>query len=258
MTDEQAVSIYTQNVNVFYGNHHVLKNVNMPLRRNTITAFIGPSGCGKTTLLKSINRMNDFIKDFKLTGKIMVDGEDIYTSNKQEYLINLRRKIGLVFQMPNPFKTSIYNNLSMPILEQTPKMPKEEVDKRILKSLEHAHIYEEVKDRLHANAEKLSGGQQQRLCIARALAIEPSIILFDEPCSALDPISTMKIEDLLGELKKQYTIVIVTHNMEQAARIADYVAFFYEGKIVEYNTCDRIFTNPSEELTQSYISGKFS
>jgi phosphate transport system ATP-binding protein len=256
--NEHLASIHIKDVNVFYGTYPALKNINMTIRKNAITAFVGPSGCGKTTLLKSINRMNDFIKDFKLTGNILVDEEDIYSSNKQEYLISLRRKIGLVFQMPNPFRTSVYDNLSMPILEKVPGMPKKQVDKIILKVLGETHIYEEVKMRLQTNAEKLSGGQQQRLCIARALAIEPQIILFDEPCSALDPISTMKIEDLLEELKKEYTIVIVTHNMEQAARIADYVGFFYEGELIEYNTCDKIFTSPHKELTQNYLSGKFS
>jgi len=258
MMSEKLESIQINNVNVFYSKHHALKNISMTIQKNAITAFIGPSGCCKTTLLKSINRMNDFVKSFKLDGNIFVDGEDIYKSNKQEHLIELRRKIGLVFQMPNPFKVSIYNNLSMPILEKSPNMPKNKVDALILKSLEDTHIYEEVSNRLHTNAEKLSGGQQQRLCIARALAIEPKIILFDEPCSALDPISTMKIEDLLMELKKNYTIVIVTHNMGQAARIADYVGFFYEGELVEYDTCDKIFTCPTKELTQNYLSGKFS
>ncbi|WP_070000962.1 phosphate ABC transporter ATP-binding protein PstB [Cellulosilyticum sp. I15G10I2] len=255
---EKSASIHIKNVDVFYGTHHVLKNINMTIQKNAITAFIGPSGCGKTTLLKSINRMNDFISDFKLSGNILVDEEDIYQSDKQQYLIELRRKIGLVFQMPNPFRTSIYDNLSMPILEKTPKIPTTEMNKIILKALECTHIYEEVKERLHMSAEKLSGGQQQRLCIARALAIEPEVILFDEPCSALDPISTLKIEDLLGELKKNYTIIIVTHNMEQAARIADYVGFFYEGELVEYDTCNKLFDVPDKELTQRYISGKFS
>ena len=255
---EKVASIQIKDVNVFYGSFRALKNVNMTIKKNTITAFIGPSGCGKTTLLKSINRMNDFVKDFKLEGNILVDEENIYESNKQEYLISLRRKIGLVFQMPNPFRVSIYDNLCMPILEKSPKMPKKQVNEIILKSLEDTQIYDEVRERLHTNAEKLSGGQQQRLCIARALAIQPEIILFDEPCSALDPISTMKIEDLLMELKKDYTIVIVTHNMEQAARIADEVAFFYEGELVEYDRCDKIFTSPSKELTQNYLSGKFS
>lgn len=255
---EKVTSIQIKDINVFYDSFQALKNINMAIEKNTITAFIGPSGCGKTTLLKSINRMNDFVKDFKLDGDILVDGENIYKSNKQEYLIALRRKIGLVFQMPNPFRVSIYDNLSMPILEKEPKIQKKKMDEIIVKSLEDTQIYEELRERLHTNAEKLSGGQQQRLCIARALAIQPEIILFDEPCSALDPISTAKIEDLLGELKKDYTIVIVTHNMEQAARIADNVGFFYEGELVEYDKCDKIFTNPSKELTQSYLSGRFS
>lgn len=247
--------IKVKDVSVWYGQSKALDNVSINLKRNKITAFIGPSGCGKTTLLRCFNRMNDLIGSFKLSGTITVDNVDVY-NNKQD-VVDIRRRIGMVFQQPNPFPKSIYDNLKLPIKENFAGKKSKEIDSIIVEKLKDTGLYDEVKDRLKKSALKLSGGQQQRLCIARALTIEPKIILLDEPCSALDPISTMKIESMLTELKDKYTIVIVTHNMEQATRIADNVAFFYQGRIEEQGTSEDIFINAKSKLTQDYIRGRF-
>lgn len=253
---KSAVSI--KNVNSWYGSKQVLKNINMEIEEKSITAFIGPSACGKTTLLKSLNRMNDLITSFKIDGEINIDGMDIYKDiKKPSDLMQFRQKVGMVFQMPNPFPMSIYKNLSLPIKEKYNNISKSSVEKIIMKSLNDVHLFSEVKDRLKFSGSDLSGGQQQRLCIARCLTINPDIILFDEPCSALDPISTLKIEDLLQELKEKYTIVIVTHNLEQASRISDKVGFFYHGELIEYGEKNSFFCQPKNELTQKYIMGKF-
>jgi len=249
-------SICVRNVNVWYGDNHVLHDVEIDVMKNRITAFIGPSGCGKTTLLKCLNRMNDLIPSFKMDGTILVDNEDIYA--KKVDVLALRKKVGMVFQQPNPFISSIYSNLKLPIRENFPKMRRNEVHDTIINKLEDANLLEEVKNRIHHSAMQLSGGQQQRLCIARALTINPEVILFDEPCAALDPISTMKIEDLLTSLKEKYTIIIVTHNLQQATRIADHAAFFYKGKIEEQGPSEEMFLNPKSPLTQDYLHGAFS
>jgi phosphate transport system ATP-binding protein len=248
----QGISISIANLNAWYGNLQALKDVNLNIPRHHITAFIGPSGCGKTTLLGCLNRMNDLLSGFSRTGSIELDGEDIYA---REYkVMNLRKKVGMVFQDPNPFPMSIYNNLKLP-LDENNKIDRLTAEDIIIKKLKDAGLYDEVKQRLHKSALKLSGGQQQRLCIARALTIEPEVLLLDEPCSALDPISIAKIETLLTEIKRRYTIVIVTHNLQQAARIADYVVFFYQGEIVEQGLAKEIFVNPKEERTEDYLRG---
>jgi phosphate ABC transporter, ATP-binding protein len=247
--------IKAENVNVWYGNNKALQNVNIDIQKNSITAFIGPSGCGKTTLLKCFNRMNDIVKDFRLEGKITMHGENLYESNRD--VINIRQKIGMVFQQPNPFPMTIYDNIKLPVVENMHGISKNKVNEIIINKLKAANLYDEVDKRLHKSALRLSGGQQQRLCIARALSIEPEILLFDEPCSALDHISTMKIESLLLELKERFTIVIVTHNLQQATRIADYVAFFYQGKIEEQGLAQEVFLNPKSKLTANYLHGEF-
>jgi phosphate transport system ATP-binding protein len=249
--------INVKNLNVWYKENQALKGVNIKIKKNSITAFIGPSGCGKTTLLRCLNRMNDNIKGFRLEGQVLINGKDIYKINKLSELIELRRNVGMVFQQPNLFPMSINRNMKLPIRENLKGLSGGEINGLIEKKLKDVHIYDEVKDRLHKPALRLSGGQQQRLCIARTITIDPEVILFDEPCSALDPISTMKIEDLLMDMKEKYTIVIVTHNLEQARRIADYAAFFYQGQIFEQGTNEDIFMNPKEELTIRYLSGKF-
>lgn len=254
MEHEIAVSI--KNVSCYYSNNAALEYVNLEIPRNSIYAFIGPSGCGKTTLLRSLNRMNDFIPGFKLKGTITINGTDIYSDSSASYVEELRRHVGVVFQQPNPLPTSILNNMILPLKEHL-HASKEYYTNRAISTLKMASLYDEVQDRLHKAATTLSGGQQQRLCIARALMLEPDIILFDEPCSALDPISTFKIEDLLQNLKSKYTIIMVTHNMEQASRISDYTAFFYQGGIVENGSTDQVFANPQQELTLQYISGRF-
>ena len=227
--------ISTSDLNLYYGNNHALKNINLDIYENQITAFIGPSGCGKSTYLKTLNRMNDLVPNVTINGKVWIDGEDIYDPKVDTTL--LRKKVGMVFQQPNPFPMSIYDNIAYgPRIHGIKGKP--ELDAIVEKSLRGAALWDEVKDRLKRSALGLSGGQQQRLCIARALAVEPEILLMDEPTSALDPISTLKIEDLMGELKKNYTVVIVTHNMQQATRIADYTAIFLVGEIVEYATDD--------------------
>lgn len=246
--------ICVKNLNLFYGDNHALKNVNMEIKENTITAFIGPSGCGKSTFLKCINRMNDLVDKVTIKGKIIVDGEDIYDKRVDTTL--LRKKIGMVFQQPNPFPMSIYDNITYgPRIHGIRN--KDQLDEIVETALKGAAIFEEVKDRLKKSALGLSGGQQQRLCIARALAVEPEILLMDEPTSALDPISTLKIEELMATLKKKYTVVMVTHNMQQAARISDDTAFFLVGEVVEFNTTMEIFSRPVDKRTEDYITGRF-
>lgn len=246
--------IEAKNLDLYYGEKHALKNVSLNIKTNKITAFIGPSGCGKSTFLKTLNRMNDYVKGIKITGDVKLDGEDIYDSRVDTTV--LRKKVGMVFQQPNPFQMSIYDNVAYgPRIHGIKN--KKELDKIVKESLEAAALYEEVKDRLNTSALGLSGGQQQRLCIARALAVQPEVILLDEPTSALDPISTLKIEELLLELKKKYTIAIVTHNMQQASRIADYTAFFLVGEMVEYGETKDVFSMPKDKRTEDYITGRF-
>lgn len=241
------------NVNLFYGDFHALKNVDLDIPEKEITAFIGPSGCGKSTLLKSLNRMNDLVEGCKITGDIRLDGEDIYGDMDVNLL---RKRVGMVFQKPNPFPMSIYDNIAYgPRTHGVHN--KVALDEIVEKSLRGAAIWEEVKDRLKTSALGLSGGQQQRLCIARALAVEPEVLLMDEPTSALDPISTSKIEDLAEELKENYTIIMVTHNMQQASRISDKTAFFLLGEVVEFNDTETLFTLPKDKRTEDYITGRF-
>lgn len=246
--------ISTQNLNLYYGENHALKDVSLDLYENRITAFIGPSGCGKSTYLKTLNRMNDLIPNIKIEGTVLLDNEDIYDSRVDTTL--LRKKIGMVFQQPNPFPMSIYDNVAYgPRIHGIKN--KAQLDEIVENSLKGAALWNEVSDRLKKSALGLSGGQQQRLCIARALAVEPEVLLMDEPTSALDPISTMKIEDLMDELKSKYTVAIVTHNMQQATRIADYTAFFLVGEVVEYTSTSELFTNPQDKRTEDYITGRF-
>ncbi len=240
-------------LNLFYGNFQALKNINMDISKGKITAFIGPSGCGKSTFLKTINRMNDLIEGVKITGNITMDGVDIY---KDMDAIQLRTRVGMVFQQPNPFPMSIYDNVAYgPRIHGIRK--KNQLDEIVEKSLRQAAIWDEVKDKLKKSALAISGGQQQRICIARTLAIEPEVILMDEPTSALDPISTLKIEDLATELKQFYTIIIVTHNMQQAGRISDKTAFFLTGEVIEYGDTEQIFNKPRNKKTEDYITGRF-
>lgn len=246
--------IVAKDVNVFYGTNHVIKDVSLSIHPNTVTAFIGPSGCGKSTFLRLLNRMNDYIDGFKMTGEILLDDSDIY--DKDVRVEELRKKVGMVFQKPNPFPKTIYENVVYG-LRIHGKTSKADLDVIVEQSLKDVALWDEVKDKLHQSALALSGGQQQRLCIARALAIEPTIILMDEPASALDPISSGKIEDLIYQLKKKYTIIIVTHNMQQAGRVSDRTAFFYLGELIEYGKTKKIFTNPEKPLTQNYITGRF-
>ena len=246
--------ICVENLDLYYGENHALKNVSMNIRENAITAFIGPSGCGKSTFLKTLNRMNDLIDNVKITGKVEIDNEDIYSKTMDTTL--LRKKVGMVFQQPNPFPMSIYDNIAYGPRVHGIK-DKKTLDKIVEESLRGAAIWDEVKDRLKKSALSLSGGQQQRICIARALAVEPEILLMDEPTSALDPISTTKIEDLMEELKKKYTVVVVTHNMQQAVRVSDYTAFFLVGEMVEFNETTQVFTYPKDKRTEDYIAGRF-
>jgi phosphate transport system ATP-binding protein len=247
------LKIKIEDMDLFYNDFHALKNVNMEMLENEITAFIGPSGCGKSTLLKSLNRMNDLVEGCKITGKITLDGEDIY---KNFDVTNLRKRVGMVFQKPNPFPMSVYDNIAYGPRTHNIKK-KADLDIIVEESLINAAIWDEVKDRLKKPALAFSGGQQQRICIARALAIQPEVLLMDEPTSALDPISTNKIEDLVSELKEKYTIVIVTHNMGQAARISDKTAFFLHGEIVEFGNTIDIFSIPKDKKTEDYITGRF-
>ena len=246
--------ICVENLDLFYGTNQALKDVNMKIRTNSITAFVGPSGCGKSTFLKTLNRMNDLVENIKITGKVLLDNEDIYDPKVDTTL--LRKKIGMVFQQPNPFPMSVYDNIAYGPRIHGIKS-KSELDQIVEESLIGAAIFDEVKDRLKKSALGLSGGQQQRLCIARALAVKPEVILMDEPTSALDPISTLKIEDLMQDLKTKYTVAIVTHNMQQAARVSDYTAFFLLGEVVEFDTTDTIFSRPKDKRTEDYITGRF-
>lgn len=246
--------ITVESLNLHYGETHALKNVNMEIADHAITAFIGPSGCGKSTFLRCLNRMNDLVDGCRVEGKVILDGEDIYDKRVDTTL--LRKKVGMVFQQPNPFPMSIYDNIAYgPRLHGIKN--KKELDEIVERSLQGAAIFEEVKDRLHKSALGLSGGQQQRLCIARALAVSPEVLLMDEPTSALDPISTLKIEELMETLKKKYTVVIVTHNMQQAARVSDDTAFFLVGEVVEKNATSEIFARPRDKRTEDYITGRF-
>ena len=246
--------ITVESLNLHYGENHALKNVNMEIADHAITAFIGPSGCGKSTFLRCLNRMNDLVDGCRVEGKVILDGEDIYDKRVDTTL--LRKKVGMVFQQPNPFPMSIYDNIAYgPRLHCIKN--KKELDEIVERSLQGAAIFEEVKDRLHKSALGLSGGQQQRLCIARALAVSPEVLLMDEPTSALDPISTLKIEELMETLKKKYTVVIVTHNMQQAARVSDDTAFFLVGEVVEKNATSEIFARPQDKRTEDYITGRF-
>lgn len=246
--------ILVEDLHLYYGENHALKGVNMDIKANAITAFIGPSGCGKSTFLKTLNRMNDLVDNVKITGTVKLDGEDIYGKNVDTTI--LRKKVGMVFQQPNPFPMSIYDNIAYGPRVHGIK-DKKSLDKIVEDSLRGAAIWDEVKDRLKKSALGLSGGQQQRICIARALAVEPEVLLMDEPTSALDPISTTKIEDLMEELKKKYTVVVVTHNMQQAARVSDYTAFFLVGEMVEYGETNAIFKFPQDKRTEDYITGRF-
>jgi phosphate transport system ATP-binding protein len=246
--------IEAKNVNVYYGDNHVLKDINITIKENTVTAFIGPSGCGKSTFLRTLNRMNDYIESFHKKGKVYIDGTEIY--DKKVRVEELRRKVGMVFQKPNPFPKTIFENVAYG-LRIHGMTDKREINERVEKSLKQSALWAEVKDKLNKPALSLSGGQQQRLCIARTLAVKPTVILMDEPASALDPLSTAKIEELIHELKEKYTIVIVTHNMQQAARVSDRTAFFYLGELVEYDKTSVVFTNPSQKQTENYITGRF-
>ncbi|RYD82474.1 MAG: phosphate ABC transporter ATP-binding protein [Sphingobacteriales bacterium] len=246
--------IEAADVNFYYGEKQALKNINIGIVENTVTAFIGPSGCGKSTFLRLFNRMNDLIEGARVEGSVMIDGQDIYSKRTNVY--ELRKKVGMVFQKPNPFPKSIYENVAYGLRVNGVK-DKNYIDEIVERSLKQATLWEEVKDNLKKSANGLSGGQQQRLCIARTLAVEPSVILMDEPTSALDPISNSKIEELIFQLKEEYTIVIVTHNMQQAARVSDKTAFFYLGELVEYDNTQNIFTKPKQVRTQNYITGRF-
>lgn len=242
-----------ENLNLYYGAFHALKDINMKIPAKNITAFIGPSGCGKSTLLKTLNRMNDIVQGCRVSGKVLLDGEDIYGDTDVN---KLRRRVGMVFQKPNPFAMSIYDNVAYGPRTHGVKN-RSELDETVENSLKSAALWEEVKDRLRKSALGLSGGQQQRLCIARALAVVPEVLLMDEPTSALDPISTSRIEDLAAELKSKYTIVMVTHNMQQAVRISDYTAFFLSGEAVEFGKSEKVFSMPRDKRTEDYITGRF-
>lgn len=246
--------IKIENMDFYYGEYKALKDINMDIYEKKVTAFIGPSGCGKSTFLRSLNRMNDFIDGVKVEGKIIVDGEDIYSKGIDA--VELRRKVGMVFQRPNPFPKTIYENIVYGLRKNGIK-DKELLDEVVESTLKSVALYDEVKDKIHKSALELSGGQQQRLCIARAIAMQPEVILMDEPTSALDPISTHKIEELMIDLKKEYTIIMVTHSMHQAGRISDYTAFFLNGEVIEYDITKNIFSNPRDKRTEDYITGRF-
>ena len=247
-------TISAKNLKLYYGDSLALKGVSLDVEKNTVVALIGPSGCGKSTFLKTLNRMNDLVESVRIEGEVKLDGVNIYQPNTD--VVELRKRVGMVFQRPNPFPMSIYDNIAYgPRIHGMNN--KKVLDELVEKSLYGAALWDEVKDRLHASAMGMSGGQQQRLCIARLLAVEPEVLLMDEPCSALDPISTMKIEELVTELKEKYTIVMVTHNMQQAARVSDYTAFFLTGELIEHDKTDVIFTRPSNQKTEDYITGRF-
>ncbi len=248
------VKVETKNLSLWFKDNHVLKDVNLTIKENAVTAVMGPSGCGKSTLIRTMNRMNDLISGCRVTGEVYVDGKNIYDDGTNVY--DLRRKVGMVFQKPNPFPKSIFENVAF-----GPKIHKiasgKKLDEIVEKSLKGGALWDEVKDRLNDSAFSLSGGQQQRLCIARALAVEPEIILMDEPCSALDPAATARIETLIRKLSEKYTVIIVTHNLQQAARVSDFTAFLYVGQLIEYGETKKIFEDPKNELTEKYITGKF-
>jgi phosphate transport system ATP-binding protein len=247
--------ISIKNLDFFYGKDQALYNISLEIPERQVIAFIGPSGCGKSTFLRTLNRMNDTIPSARVTGEVLIDGDDIYAPGTD--VVSLRRKVGMVFQKSNPFPKSIFENVAYGIRINGIHSGKNDLEQRVEKALRDAALWEEVKDRLSTSAFGLSGGQQQRLCIARALAVQPEVILMDEPASALDPIATQKIEELVVELKRNYTIVIVTHNMQQAGRVSDKTAFFMLGKLVEFNATQKMFTNPEERLTEDYITGRF-
>lgn len=251
---EEPVCLEAKNLQLFYSDKQALFDINMKIPRNRVTAFIGPSGCGKSTLLRTFNRMNDLIDGCRVEGEIELDGKNIF--DKSVDITNLRRRVGMVFQKPNPFPKTIYENVAYGLRLQGVNN-KRVLDDVVEASLKGAALWNEAKDRLHDSALGLSGGQQQRLCIARAIAVQPEVLLLDEPCSALDPISTLKIEELIHELKEKFTIVIVTHNMQQAARVSDYTAFMYLGKMIEYGDTDTLFTNPGNKQTEDYITGRY-
>ncbi len=253
-SDGLAEKVSVRTLDFFYGDNRALKNVNVSLFKGHVTAFIGPSGCGKSTLLRILNRMYDLYPNQRATGEVLLDGENILQPGQDINL--LRAKVGMVFQKPTPFPMTIYENIAFGI-RLYEKLPKSELDGRVQHALQRAALWNEVKDKLGANGLSLSGGQQQRLCIARTVAVRPEVILFDEPCSALDPISTAKIEELIDELKEDYTIAIVTHNMQQAARVSDFTAFMYLGELIEYGETTKIFTTPNDRRTQDYITGRF-
>lgn len=248
------IKVKVENLNLYYGENHALKDVNMDIQENAVTAFIGPSGCGKSTFLKTLNRMNDLVDGVRIDGKVLLDGEDIYDPSVDTTI--LRKKVGMVFQQPNPFPMSIYDNIAY-----GPRVhgirDKKRLDQIVEESLRGAAIFDEVKDRLKKSAMSLSGGQQQRICIARALAVQPEVLLMDEPTSALDPISTAKIEELMEDLKKKYTVIVVTHNMQQATRVSDQTAFFLVGEMVEFGDTKQIFSYPQDKRTEDYITGRF-
>jgi phosphate transport system ATP-binding protein len=247
--------IETVNLNAWFGTNHAIKDVSLQIRANAVTAIIGPSGCGKSTFIRCLNRLHELVSDAKTSGRVLLDGDDIYSDHIDPVLI--RKRVGMVFQKPNPFPTmSIYDNVAAG-LKLSGIRDKKRIDEAVKTGLKMAFLWDEVKDDLHKSGASLSGGQQQRLCIARTLAVEPEVILMDEPCSALDPIATAKIEQLITALKEQYTVVIVTHNMQQAARVSDFTAFLYLGRLIEYNPTIQLFENPKEELTERYITGKF-
>ena len=251
----QPVAIAVKDVSFFYGQKQALTDISIDIQANRVTAFIGPSGCGKSTFLRALNRMNDVIPGARLTGSVRIAGEDIYAPTSD--VVKLRRQVGMVFQKSNPFPKSIFENVAYGLRVNGLVSSRSELASRVEESLQHAAIWDEVKDRLHTSALGLSGGQQQRLCIARALATRPAILLMDEPASALDPMATQRIEELVYQLKKDYTIVIVTHNMQQAARVSDTTAFFWLGKLLEYGPTEKIFTDPAEKLTEDYVTGRF-
>ncbi|HVZ52315.1 MAG TPA: phosphate ABC transporter ATP-binding protein PstB [Pseudolabrys sp.] len=253
-TEGLTEKVSVRNLDFFYGDNRALKTINVPLYQGKVTAFIGPSGCGKSTLLRILNRMYDLYPNQRATGEVLLDKHNILSGSQDLNL--LRAKVGMVFQKPTPFPMTIYENIAFGI-RLYEKLPKSELDDRVKHALDRAALWNEVKDKLGANGQSLSGGQQQRLCIARTVAVRPEVILFDEPCSALDPISTAKIEELIDELKDDYTIAIVTHNMQQAARVSDFTAFMYLGELVEFGETTRIFTTPNDRRTQDYITGRF-
>ncbi|MBW9223822.1 phosphate ABC transporter ATP-binding protein [Methanothermococcus sp. SCGC AD-155-E23] len=250
----EKVKMETKNLNLYYGDFHALKNINLPIYENKITALIGPSGCGKSSFIRCLNRLIDLVPNARVEGKVLLDGKNIYDEDVD--VVELRKRVGMVFQKPNPFPMSIYDNVAFGPRIHGIK-DKETLDKIVEWALKKAALWDEVKDNLKKSAFELSGGQQQRLCIARAIAVKPEVILLDEPTSALDPISTQKIEDLMVELKRDYTVVVVTHNMQQASRVSDYTAFFLMGELIEFDKTEKIFLNPSRKETEDYISGRF-